>query len=78
MHGRSYSFDRRGLSSINQHPAKNMRYLVTIPNYHAFLTKWFEYENHWDDGKGIVIYDLQTLTYTTDGTTWHPIEQDQL
>jgi len=55
-----------------------MRYLVTIPNFHAFLTKWYEYENHWDDGKGMVIYDLQNLTYTTDGKDWHPIEQDHL
>lgn len=55
-----------------------MRYLVTMNSNPPFLTKWFEYENHWDDGKGMVIYDLQNLTYTTDGKTWLPIEIDHL
>ena len=71
-------FDRRGMAATKRIPSQDMRYLVTMNGNPPFLTKWFEYENHWDDGKGIVIYDLQTLTYTTDGTTWHPIETDQL
>jgi len=55
-----------------------MRYLITMNGNPPFLTKWFEYDNHWQDGINMVVCDLQNLTYTQDGKTWHPIEQDQL
>jgi hypothetical protein len=55
-----------------------MRYLVTMNGNPPFLTKWFEYDNHWQEHCDMVVYDLQTLTYTTDGTTWEPIETDEL
>ena len=59
-------------------PSKDMRYLVTMNGNPPFLTKWFEYENHWQDNVNMAVCDLQNLTYTTDGTTWHSIETDQL
>ena len=55
-----------------------MRYLVTMNGNPPFLTKWFEYDNHWQDGINMVVCDLQNLTYTTDGKNWNPIEIDQL
>jgi hypothetical protein len=56
-----------------------MRYLVTRVNaIDPFLTNIYDYENHWMDNIGMVIYDLHNLTYTQDGTTWHLIETDQL
>jgi len=58
--------------------SKDMRYLVTMNGNPPFLTKWFEYDNHWQDVINMVVCDLQNLTYTQDGKTWHPIEQDQL
>ncbi len=55
-----------------------MRYLVTMNGNPPFLTKWFEYENHWQDNVNMAVCDLQNLTYTTDGKNWLPIETDQL
>lgn len=56
-----------------------MRYLVTRVNaITPFLTDIYDYENHWIDNIGMVIYDLKTLTHTLDGKTWHPIETDHL
>lgn len=62
----------------NGYLSKDMRYLVTINGNPPFLTKWFEYDNHWQDGINMVVCDLQNLTYTQDGKTWHPIRQNQL
>lgn len=56
-----------------------MRYLVTRANaIIPFVTNIYDYENHWFDNIGMVIYNLQDLMYTTDGKTWLPIEIDQL
>jgi len=55
-----------------------MIYLVTMNGNPPFLTKWFEYDNHWQDGINMVVCDLLNLAYTQDGKTWHPIETDQL
>lgn len=56
-----------------------MRYLITANDgFPPFLTNVFDYVNNWQEDCDMVVYDLQTITYTTDGTTWHPIETDQL
>ena len=55
-----------------------MRYLVTVENLPPFLTNWFDYDSHWRDGIGMMVYDIYNQTYTTDGKIWSEIEKDQL
>ena len=55
-----------------------MRYLVTTLDQPPFLTKWYQFENHFVEGVGMIIYDLADKTFTKDGTTWEPIEFDRL
>jgi len=55
-----------------------MRYLITINGNPPFLTKYFEYENHWTNGVNMVVCDLQTLSFTQNGKDWHPIKNDGL
>jgi hypothetical protein len=55
-----------------------MRYLITTKNEPPFLTRWFEYENHFNPELGMIIYDLSANTYTTDGINWLEIEIDHL
>ena len=56
-----------------------MKYLIiyTSPDtgeHSAFLSHWYEYENHWTPGM-IVIDNTQRLI-TFDGETWRDIEKD--
>jgi hypothetical protein len=55
-----------------------MNYLVTFidGSLTPFLTKWFEYDNHWVEG--MVVFDLSDNTYTIDGKDWRPIEENHL
>ena len=58
-----------------------MKYLIiyTDPNtgeQGAFLTHWYQYENHWQPGM-IVIDNTQRLV-TFDGETWQDIQEDHL
>jgi len=78
LHPYDRRFDRRGMAANKRIPSKDMRYLVTMNGNPPFLTKWFEYDNHWQDGINMVVCDLQSLTYTTDGKNWLPIEIDHL
>lgn len=55
-----------------------MRYLITCNDgsFDPFLTKWFVPENNFDDGVGMVVFDLYKFTYTTNGKDWQPIKVD--
>lgn len=55
-----------------------MRYLVTADSYEPFMTNWFEAENNFNAELNMVVYDLNTYTYTTDGKTWHKLNFDHL
>jgi len=55
-----------------------MRYLITTDITSPFLTNWYEAENNFNAGVGMVVYDLYTNKYTTDGTTWEDITTDHL
>lgn len=57
-----------------------MRYLVTTTCHTPFLTAWFQPENHFnsDPEVGMVVFDLQNSTYTTDGKNWCEIQKDSL
>ncbi len=52
-----------------------MNYLI-LRDGEAFYTNWFDYENNYNDG--MVVFNLLTDTYTTDGINWKEIEQDHL
>jgi hypothetical protein len=51
-------------------------YLITQPGTEPFLTKYFDPENHWQDG--MVIFNCATSEYTTDGVNWQPLNEDHL
>lgn len=55
-----------------------MLYLVTTSNDKPFLTKWFDFENHWIPNVHMVVYNLSTNEYTSNGVTWNNIEIDHL
>jgi hypothetical protein len=56
-----------------------MRYLITSNEAKSpFLTKWYDFENHFNEEIGMIVYDLVELKFTTDGKTWFDIEIDHL
>lgn len=54
------------------------RYLITTEVEPPFLTHWFDAENNFNPSIGMVVYDLHTRMYTTDGWTWLDIQEDHL
>lgn len=52
------------------------QYLITGEDIEPFTTELFEYENHYQDG--MVVYDLHSQGYTTDGKNWKQYETDHL
>jgi len=55
-----------------------MRYLIISDGHEPFLTKWYEYENHFNPETNMVVYDLMLDKYTTDGMNWKDIDIDHL
>lgn len=55
-----------------------MQYLIVTSSHEPFLTKWFDAENHFNKDDDMVVFDLWTERYTTDGKTWLPIPEDHL
>jgi hypothetical protein len=55
-----------------------MRFLVTTSTNEPFFTEWFDYPNHFNEGIGMIVYDLYTRQYTKDGIGWIDIEEDNL
>lgn len=53
-----------------------MRYLITRPNAKPFLSNWFDSVNHFDADLGMIVFDLASNTYTTNGKEWHDIKED--
>ena len=52
-----------------------MRYLI-IHNNEAFLTDWYEYENHYMEGMIITNTLMDKISF--DGLTWQEITEDRL
>lgn len=52
-----------------------MNYLILIEG-EAFYTNWYDFENNYVPG--MVVFNLLTHQYTTDGAFWEDIEQDHL
>ena len=50
--------------------------LIIPKDSEPFLTKWFQYENHYS--KGMVVYDLYSHLYTKNGEDWDEIQLDHL
>jgi len=55
-----------------------MRYLITTNDGDPFLTNWFDAENNFRTYLGMVVYDLDSEEFTTDGENWKPIKIDHL
>ena len=59
-----------------------MRYLIITNLYLSgqppFLTNYFNCENNFNSEIDMVVYDLEQLKYTADGTNWYNIEIDHL
>lgn len=55
-----------------------MRYLITMLGQPPFLTFTFEAENHFISDAGMVVFDIKTETYTSDGKNWKLIKRDKL
>lgn len=56
-----------------------MQYLITTEEAYApFLTQWFDAENNFNAEAGMIVYDLFTCKYTTDGKNWNDIQIDHL
>ena len=55
-----------------------MRYLIVTKNQPPFFTNWFDAENNFDASVDMIVFDLQRLVYTENGTDWVDIEKDSL
>lgn len=55
-----------------------MRYLITTTTHAPFLTEWYDFENHFNQDLGMVVYDLLNQKYTNNGYTWFEIQIDHL
>lgn len=55
-------------------------YLITTKIQNPSLTPWFDMSEHFntDPEIGMIVYDLNKLTYTNDGKVWHEIQEDHL
>lgn len=54
----------------------SQRYLIIPHEGEPFNTKWFEAENHYQEG--MIVFDLACGDYTEDGINWKPIQVDHL
>lgn len=54
-----------------------MRYLIYRPKQIPIATDNYDYDSHWLDGKGMVVFDMVCFDYTDDGKTWYDINKDQ-
>lgn len=52
-----------------------MNYLI-LHNGQAFYTNWYDKENNYADE--MVVFNLLSHTFTTDGENWQIIEEDSL
>lgn len=54
-----------------------MNYLIFTDSHSPFYTNWFNLEN-FDRDDNMVVFNLLSHKYTTDGKTWYDIKQDHL
>lgn len=52
-----------------------MNYLI-LHNNEAFYTNWYDKENNYVDG--MVVFNLLSNEFTTNGEDWQPIIEDSL
>ena len=55
-----------------------MNYLILTNHSDPFYTNWFDAENHFNPELEMVVFNLLTGKYTTNGKDWHDITKDQL
>lgn len=57
-----------------------MRYLITFTNLgnDPFITQNYDYDNNFDEEKGMQVFDLYKWLYTTNGVDWMDIPVDHL
>lgn len=55
-----------------------MNYLIFTDSHSPFYTNWFDVENHFNRDDNMIVVNLLTHKYTTDGRTWYDIAQDHL
>lgn len=53
-----------------------MTYLIITDSHEPFYTNWFDAENNF--APGMVVFNLLTHKYTTNGKDWIEIKQDHL
>jgi len=53
-----------------------MNYLIHPKDSEPFLTRYYEYDNHYVEG--MIVYDLINEAYTTNGIDWKEITTDHL
>ncbi len=53
-----------------------MQYLIHPKGLEPFLTKWYDFENHYVTG--MIIYDLWHEEYSVDGKTFIKMQTDHL
>jgi hypothetical protein len=55
-----------------------MNYLIVTNKYEPFYTNWFDADNDFNKELGMIVFNLLSHKYTTDGKTWYDIFQDHL
>lgn len=55
-----------------------MNYLIVTNSHEPFYTNWFSPENNWIDGCEMIVFNLLTHKWTSNGKDWHDITQDHL
>ncbi len=55
-----------------------MNYLIFTDSHEPFYTNWFSAENHFNKDDNMVVFNLLSHKYTTDGVTWYDIKEDHL
>lgn len=55
-----------------------MTYLIVTAYYEPFYTNWFDAENHFRQDIDMVVFNLLSHKYTTNGKDWLDIKQDHL
>lgn len=53
-----------------------MQYLIITSEKESFFTKWFDFENNYQEG--MIIVDFINLLISYDGETWDEIKEDHL
>lgn len=55
-----------------------MNYLIVTDSHAPFYTNWFDAANNFNKEDNMIVFNLLSHTYTTDGKTWHLITEDSL